>query len=129
MARQGDNFYLVIQDTVADDSGVFMANAANNEGQAKSYSRLSVTKQTTSSSSSTANDGTVRQLNIENLTSPGGTRLSGQPPEFKKLFYDKHVKIGESLRIDTVIMGSPKPKVTLIKKHPQKFSQIFTNLT
>lgn len=107
MARQGDNFYLVITDTVTDDSGIFMANANNSSGDAKSYSRLAVTKQQTSSS-----DGsTFKQVQVENSSSSGGKLSSGQPPEFKKLFYNKHVKIGDDLRIDAVILGSPKPKV------------------
>ena len=84
MARQGDNYYLVLTDTVNEDSGVVMANAANNSGEARSYSRLAVS------------------------SNEGG---NGQPPEFKKLFYDKHVQQGESLRLDAVILGSPKPKV------------------
>jgi hypothetical protein len=81
MARQGDDYYLVLTDTVTDDSGVVMANAANSSGEAKSYSKLSVESG------------------------------SGQPPEFKKLFYDRHVQPGDSLRLDAVILGAPKPKV------------------
>lgn len=121
MARQGDNHYLVMNDASTEDSGIYMANAANTEGEAKSYSRLAVSKSSSSSegnSTSVAEQqqqrSTIRALNVENAltaSSSGGSRSMAQPPEFKKLFYDTRVQIGENLRLDTVILGSPKPKV------------------
>lgn len=112
MARQGDNHYLVMNEASAEDSGIYMANAANTEGEAKSYSRLSVRKQ--SSDGAVATPSTVRSINVENVpvpSSPGGGRPGACAPEFKKLFYDQRVRLGDSLRLDAVIMGSPKPKV------------------
>ena len=103
MARQGDNYYLVITDTVEEDSGIIMANAANDDGEAKSYGRLTISQQAASSEDASS---TTRQMNVEHV---GGSK--GQPPEFKKLFYDKHVGAGEDVRLDAVILGSPKPKV------------------
>ena len=100
MARQGDNYYLVLTDSVTEDSGDVMANAANSNGEAKSYSRLSV-KQKSAGEAPTA------------IVGPAASS-AGQPPEFKKLFYDKHVQPGENLRLDAVILGSPKPKVSVL---------------
>jgi hypothetical protein len=104
MARQGDNHYLVMNEATTDDSGIYMANAANSEGEAKSYSRLNVR----------SGDGTVatttQSLQQQVVpSSPGGSRHKA--PEFKKLFYDQRVAPGDSLRLDTIILGSPKPKV------------------
>ena len=107
MARQGDNYYLVITDTVTEDSGIYMTTAQNNDGEAKSYGRLAVNQQQTVSSSNAGDEeeerSTARSISVENR--------SGQPPEFKKLFYDKHVKLGECVRLDAVVVGAPKPKV------------------
>jgi len=103
MARQGDNYYLVITDTVDEDSGIIMANAANDDGEAKSYGRLTVNQQTASSNAAS-------ELNVEHASSVVSSS-KGQPPEFKKLFYDKHVMEGDDIRLDAVILGSPKPKV------------------
>ncbi len=100
MARQGDNSYLVLTDSVNEDSGVYMANASNAHGESKSYGRLTVQEQTV----------------VEKRSTSGGSpKKGGQPPEFKKLFYDKHVQAGETVRIDSVIIGSPKPRVKKIK--------------
>ena len=109
MARQGDNYYLVITDTVTEDSGIIMANASNSDGEAKSYGRLAVNQQVATASDSTGEVTTMRQMNVEHVASTNGNK--GQPPEFKKLFYDKHVILGEDVRLDAVILGSPKPKV------------------
>ena len=113
MARQGDNHYLVMNEATEEDAGIYMANAANSEGEAKSYSRLNVR----SSSSESGSGGgqaivpsTVRPINVENVPSPSG-RPGAQAPEFKKLFYDQRVQLSESLRLDTIILGSPKPKI------------------
>ena len=106
MARQGDNYYLVISDSVTEDSGVYMSSATNSSGEAKSYGRLTVSQQMTTS------DGTTsRSVNVD--SSSGGIRPvgSGQPPEFRKLFYDCNAKLGDSIRLDTTVLGSPKPKV------------------
>jgi hypothetical protein len=82
MARQGDDYYLVLTDTGTEDSGLVTAAAANSSGEAKSHSKLAV-------------------------ESSGAQH----PPEFKKLFYDHHVQPGDNLRLDAVILGSPKPRV------------------
>ena len=116
MARQGDNYYLVITDTVTEDAGIIMANASNSDGEAKSYGRLVVNQQSTSvgdaSTSSTSGEvSTIRQMNVEHVTTSAGNK--GQPPEFKKLFYDKQVILGDDIRLEAVILGSPKPKVTI----------------
>jgi hypothetical protein len=105
MARQGDNYYLVITDTVQEDSGIYVANATSGDNEAKSYGRLTVNEQVSSSDG----DTTVKQINVE--TSAGGR--GNQPPTFKKLFYDQYAKLGDNLRLDAVILGSPKPKVSL----------------
>jgi hypothetical protein len=115
MARQGDNYYLVITDTVDEDSGIIMANAANDDGEAKSYGRLTVNQQTASSNAASEEaSSTIRQLNVEHASNVVSSS-KGQPPEFKKLFYDKHVMEGDDIRLDAVILGSPKPKVKFKK--------------
>ena len=105
MARQGDNSYLVLTDTVNQDSGVYMASASNGFGESKSYGRLTVHEHSSEGSSSKTSVVEKRS------TSGGSPKKGGQPPEFKKLFYDRHVQSGESVRIDSVITGSPKPRV------------------
>jgi hypothetical protein len=110
MASQEDNSYLVISDATNQDSGVYTASATNTNGEAKSYGRLTVSEQTitsdghnvTSSSSSTT------------TTTAASNKIGGQPPEFKKLFLDRHVTPGEDVRLDAVITGSPKPKVNIL---------------
>ena len=103
MARQGDDYYLVISDSVSEDSGIIQAQAQNTHGEAKSYGRLTVAQQSKQSSESASSHSiTVTQQK---------QTAHGQPPEFKKLFYNKHVRIGEDLRIEAVITGSPKPKI------------------
>lgn len=123
MARQGDNYYLVVTDTVTQDSGIYMATASNSDGEAKSYGRLTVNQQVSSSNNGEDQQSTIRTINVENVQSSGSaaassssstTIRSGQPPEFKKLFHDKHAKPGETIRLDAVVLGSPKPKVSLI---------------
>lgn len=116
MARQGDNHYLVMNEAQPEDSGIYMANAANSEGEAKSYSRLNVrssSSEAAGATSSTSVVPAVRSINVENV--PTSPTISGRPgaqaPEFKKLFYDQRVQLGESVRLDTVILGSPKPKI------------------
>jgi len=106
MARQGDNSYLVLTDTTAADSGSYMASASNGFGESKSYGRLTVHEQTTTSQG-TSSQSTV----VEKRSTSAGSPRKGQPPEFKKLFYDKHVQAGETVRIDSVIIGSPKPRI------------------
>jgi hypothetical protein len=107
MARQGDNYYLVITDTVQEDSGIYMASATNTDGEAKSYGRLTVNQQVSSSDV----DSTVKSINVETTSVTGSSSKSGQPPSFKKLFYDQYAKLGDNLRLEAIILGSPKPKV------------------
>lgn len=107
MARQGDNYYLVITDAVQEDSGIYMASATNADGEAKSYGRLTVNEQVSSSDG----DSIVKSINIETVNGNGVNAKSGHPPSFKKLFYDQYVKRGDNLRLEAVILGSPKPKV------------------
>ena len=108
MARQGDNSYLVLTDTDNDNSGVYMASAFNNFGETKSYGRLTVSESTTVNGVTNSSSSMVEKRSV----SGGSPRKGGQPPEFKKLFYDRHVTPGESVRIDAVITGSPKPRVS-----------------
>ena len=159
MARQKDNFYLVITESSTSDSGMYMVEGTNEFGASKSYGRMAVSSSTTSADgtiinskiveSTSKNGGNnlimeVDDLNMASIsglysqlpasiasastsdfqmtqTSSGSNQVkmithtksgqSGQPPEFKKLFYDKFVKLGESIRLETVVVGSPKPKV------------------
>ncbi len=118
MARQGDNYYLVVSDTVTEDSGVFVAGAAGQEdgsgGEAKSYGRLTVNQQVASSSD--GDSSTVKTVESSTTTSnfKPTTTGGGQPPTFKKVFNDQYAKVGDNLRLDTVILGSPKPKVNFL---------------
>lgn len=73
-----------------------MTEAINSYGATKSFGQVSVTRE----SHGVAND---------NL--PISHSRSGYPPEFTKLFYDKFVKLGDLVRLDTVVIGSPKPRV------------------
>jgi hypothetical protein len=111
MARQGDNYYLVVNDTVTEDSGAYSAAAANMEGESKSYGRLNVSHQIGSSEAS-AGRSMMRSIEVEDVSiSRSGS--AGVPPEFRKLFYDKQVKLGDTVRLETIVFGSPKPKVNL----------------
>jgi hypothetical protein len=110
MARQGDNSYLVLTDTDNDNSGVYMAAASNGHGETKSYGRLTVSESTTVNGVTTSKSSHVETSSA----GPISPKKGGQPPEFKKLFYDRHVSSGDAVRIDAVITGSPKPRVSLL---------------
>ena len=101
MARQKDNYYLVITESNTSDSGTYMAEASNTQGKTKSYGRLAV-------SSSDGQETKSYIMETESVSQKGG---SGTPPEFKKLFYDKYAKLGDTVRLDAVVVGSPKPRV------------------
>jgi hypothetical protein len=113
MARQGDNNYLVISDSASEDSANYTANASNKVGNSKSNGRLSVDGGS-NSAFRTVNSTEKVTSSSSSSTSVSKRGTSGQPPEFKKLFYDRQVNIGDNVRLDTVITGSPKPKVSLI---------------
>ena len=81
-----------------------MASAANNEGEAKSYGRLTVNQ------SSSSSDGSNSERS--GTTTIRTVKTTGQPPEFKKLFYDRQVNIGENIRLEACVVGAPKPKVS-----------------
>ena len=110
MARQGDNSYLVLTDTDKDNSGIYMASASNQHGESKSYGRLTVSESTTVNGVTTSNSSTVEKQS----NSSGSPKKGGQSPNFKKLFYDRHVQNGEAVRIDAIITGSPKPRVRIL---------------
>lgn len=117
MARQGDYNYLVINESVTEDSGVYVANASNSDGEAKSYSKLSVQQKQQTSSNNETTGSTLRSINVESVSAGSGTgRPNAQAPEFKKLFYDTNVSLGENVRLETIILGSPKPKVIMLFK-------------
>lgn len=86
-----------------------MASAANNEGEAKSYGRLTVNQSSSSSDggNSERSGTTIKTVETTHI------KTSGQPPEFKKLFYDKQVSLGENIRLEACVVGAPKPKVSL----------------
>ena len=85
-----------------------MASAANNEGEAKSYGRLAVHQSSSSSDAGNSErSGTTTIKTVETTH----IKSSGQPPEFKKLFYDKQVSLGENIRLEACVVGAPKPKV------------------
>lgn len=100
MARQGDDYYLVVTESISEDSGIIQAQASNTYGETSSYGRLTVSQ---SKQPHEAESHTISVTQTKSTT--------GYPPEFKKLFYNKHVRIGEDLRIEAIISGSPKPKV------------------
>jgi hypothetical protein len=97
-----------------------MSEATNTYGVSNSYGHLEVVSSTVTTTTATksyvVDDGNsdfqVVSTSEEKVKKIQGGK-SGQPPEFKKLFYDRHVNLGENLRLDTIIMGSPKPKVCL----------------
>jgi hypothetical protein len=107
MARQTDNYYLVIQEsTIVDDSGQYTTEASSAYGASKTIGNLTVTA--AESSSHTTNSGNTHE------SSSSIVKSSGKAPEFKKLFYDAFVLLGEVTRLETTIIGSPKPRVILV---------------
>jgi hypothetical protein len=100
-----------------------MSEATNTYGVSNSYGHLEVVSSTVTTTSATksyvvddgasTSDFQVLNTSEEKIKKLKGGK-SGQPPEFKKLFYDKHVNLGDNLRLDTIIVGSPKPKVCVV---------------
>jgi hypothetical protein len=106
MAREKDNYYMHIKESTVSDSGVYMAEAQSSYGtSSRSYGRLDVTEE----------DLGPKTLTMESESTIVTNFLSSdeQPPEFKKFTYDKFVKLGETLKFEAIITGSPKPKVSL----------------
>jgi hypothetical protein len=116
MARQGDsdynNYNLVLSDANDEDTGVYEVSASNSHGESKSYSKLSVQKSVTSSSSTT-NGETFSESSSQTTVSNNNRPISGQPPEFKKLLNDVQASLGDNIRLDAIILGSPKPRVSV----------------
>ena len=100
MARQGDDYYLVVTESLSEDSGIIQAQASNTYGETSSYGRLTVSQ-----------SKQPQELQSHSVSVTQTKSAAGHAPEFKKLFYNKHVRIGEDLRIEAVIAGSPRPKV------------------
>ena len=108
MSKQKDNYYLVINESSVSDSGVYMAEAQSAYGNARTYGRLNVSHQDMLS-----DQQVPKTLTMESESTLVTNYLSAndQPPEFKKFTYDKFVKLGETLKFEAVITGSPKPNV------------------
>ena len=105
MARQTDNYYLVItESTSVTDSGVYTSEATSAYGASSSVGNLIV-------NASEASAHVIASGNANEHGSSSIVKSSGQPPEFKKLFYDAFVQLGDVARLDAVIIGSPKPRV------------------
>jgi hypothetical protein len=106
MARQKDNYYLVITESSSvTDSGVYTTEATSAFGASQSFGRLTVNAASESQAITNNNNNNSIVNESSSITK------SGQPPEFKKLFYDAFVKLGDVSRLDIVVIGSPKPRV------------------
>jgi hypothetical protein len=96
---------------------MYMSEATNAYGVSNSYGHLEVVSNTvtttTASQSYVVDDGSsdFQVIGTSEVKKIQGSK-SGHPPEFKKLFYDLHVNLGDNVRLDTIILGSPKPKVS-----------------
>ncbi|XP_013393635.1 titin [Lingula anatina] len=101
ITANGELHTLTIPEVFKEDAGSFAAVATNEGGEAKSYAKLHVKE-----SYDTTTTTTVKTTRVETK------EVKHSPPEFKMLFKDVHVRLGESVKFECVIAGSPKPKVT-----------------
>ena len=78
-----------------------MVKATNKVGEAKCYAKLTVRPAPPSQE--------LKSVEVRRTT----TEVKHSPPEFLKLFQDKVVRAGDKVTLDCIIVGSPKPKVSL----------------
>ena len=101
MTAFADVHNLTIPEVFVEDGGNYMVKATNKVGEAKCYAKLSVRP--------TAPQELMKTTETRKTT----TEITHSPPEFLRLFQDKVVRPGDSVTLDCVIVGSPKPKVTM----------------
>lgn len=94
---------LTIPEVFVEDGGNYMVKATNKVGEAKCYAKLTVKP--------TAPQEVMKSVEMRRTT----TEITHSPPEFMRLFQDKVVRPGDSVTLDCVIVGSPKPKVGSLK--------------
>lgn len=94
---------LTIPEVFVEDGGNYMVKATNKVGEAKCYAKLTVKP--------IAPQEVMKSVEMRRTT----TEITHSPPEFLRLFQDKVVRPGDSVTLDCVIVGSPKPKVGALK--------------
>ena len=107
MTAFADVHNLTIPEVFVEDGGHYMVKATNKAGEAKCYSKLSVRP-------ALPVDEAMMTKTVE--TRRTLAEMTHSPPEFVRLFQDKVVRPGDSLTMDCVITGSPKPKVSLLSE-------------
>ncbi|XP_074642495.1 uncharacterized protein LOC141899810 [Tubulanus polymorphus] len=119
ITADGEIQTLTIPEVFAEDAGTFMVRAINPAGEAKCYAKLMV---------EAASPEDLSRKPVKTMTfvpreepqrfAPSPVRVSltrevsHYPPEFKELFRDQTVPLGDPVRFACVIYGNPKPKVT-----------------
>lgn len=99
MTSFADVHNLTIPEVFAEDGGNYMVKATNKAGEAKCYAKLTIKV--------LPQQEVMRSTEVRRTK----TEVTHSPPEFLKLFQDKVVQPGDSVTLDCVIVGSPKPKV------------------
>lgn len=99
MTAFADVHNLTIPEVFVEDGGNYMVKATNKVGEAKCYAKLSVRP--------APPQEVMKTVETRRTT----TEITHSPPEFLRLFQDKVVRPGDSVTLDCVIVGSPKPKV------------------
>ena len=84
-----------------------MVKATNLAGQAKCYAALVVKPLVETTSTKMK----VVEMTQKTVTEQKAV-LTGQAPEFKKLFKDMKVRPGDRCQFAVVISGNPRPKVS-----------------
>jgi hypothetical protein len=98
---------LTIAEVFREDAGNYMVKASNAAGTAKCYAALKV--------KTTGEKHMVKTRLVESSHSTLRTVQAGHsPPEFTRLFRDTRVRPGEPCTLEVVIIGHPRPTVSVM---------------
>ncbi|XP_055314990.1 muscle M-line assembly protein unc-89 isoform X2 [Sitodiplosis mosellana] len=96
---RGDRCSLFIQEAMAEDAGEYRVVALNLAGEASSMCKLSI------------ESSNKKVDSVKNSASAVNATVDGFAPKFEKLLSDILANEGETVELDCVVVGEPKPAI------------------